>query len=187
MLGYSDRPLRCSDEHKVAIREMTDERSDDDSGDDEQSEESNDARSSVAMLTMPRTHADEVQSIFPPGEHSSLCRNGREQAQREGSCGHGGDAAAVSSANSYSSDTSNPRSGAQELQVTSFQDFVHSGARLRGVNPGGARRLPFIKDEEHKNQCALLASVMESRLSPSQALNRIQCSRHVQRVVRSVR
>ena len=32
--------------------------------------------------------------------------------------------------------------------------------------------------EEHKNQRGLLASVMESRLSPPRALNRIQCSRH---------
>ena len=38
-------------------------------------------------------------------------------------------------------------------------------------------------DEEHKNQRGLLASVMESRLLPSPALNRIQCSRHVQGVV----
>ena len=45
--------IRCSDEHKVAIREMTDERSDNDSGDDEQSEESNNARSSMATLTTP--------------------------------------------------------------------------------------------------------------------------------------
>ena len=44
-MGYSDRPqtIRCSDEHKVAIREMSDERSENDSGDDEQSEESSDA------------------------------------------------------------------------------------------------------------------------------------------------
>ena len=45
LLGYSDRPqtIRCSDEHKVASREMTDERSVGDSGDDEQSEELSDA------------------------------------------------------------------------------------------------------------------------------------------------
>ena len=36
-----------------------------------------------------------------------------------------------------------------------------------------------VKDEQHKNQRGLFASVMESRLSPSPALNRIQCSRHV--------
>ena len=44
-----------------------------------------------------------------------------------------------------------------------------------------------VNDEEHKNQRGLLASVMESRLSPSPAMNRIQCSRHVQRVLRCVR
>ena len=38
-----DPMLRCSDEHKVPFREMTEGRSDHDSGDDEQSEESSDA------------------------------------------------------------------------------------------------------------------------------------------------
>ena len=33
-----------------------------------------------------------------------------------------------------------------------------------------------VKDEEHKNQCGLLASVMESRLSPLTALTRSQYS-----------
>ena len=41
-------------------------------------------------------------------------------------------------------------------------------------------------DEQPRNQCGLLASVMESRLSPSPMLNRIQCSRHVQGVLRCV-
>ena len=44
-----------------------------------------------------------------------------------------------------------------------------------------------VNDEEQKNQCGLLASVMESRLSPSLASTRIQCSRHVQGVLRCVR
>ena len=44
-----------------------------------------------------------------------------------------------------------------------------------------------VNDEEHKNQRGLLASVMKSRLSPSLVLNRIQCSRHVQGVLRCVR
>ena len=41
-------------------------------------------------------------------------------------------------------------------------------------------------DEEHKNQCGLLALAIESRLSPSLVLNRIQGSRHVQGVLRCV-
>ena len=101
----------------------------------------------------------------------------------------------ISSSNSYSSDTSNPRTGAQELQVTSLLDFVHSGARLHGSQSRRGEEVgvheclsdvcdEVVKDEEHKNQCGLLASVMEPRLSPSQALNRID---DVQRVVRSVR
>ena len=143
-------------------------------------------------------HADEEQSILPPGEHSSPCRNTREQAHRKRSIGHGGDADQISSANSYSSDTSNPRTGAQELPITSLQESVHSGASFSG---GQSRRFEevavqeflsdvcdeVVKDEEHKNQCGLLASVTKSRLSPSPVLNRIQGSRHVQRVLRCVR
>ena len=44
------------------------------------------------------TDANDTQmrhkSILLFGQHSRLCRNGREQVQREGSAGHGGDAAA---------------------------------------------------------------------------------------------
>ena len=63
------------------------------------------------------------------------------------------------------------------------------------IKPGGARRLSEdlsdvcgrdANDEQPRNQCGLLASVMESRLSPSPMLNRIQCSRHVQGVLRCV-
>ena len=74
-----------------------------------------------------------------------------------------------------------------------LQDFVHSGARLRGVQSRRCEKvivrkyLSDVNDEEHKNQRGLLASVMKSRLSPSPVLNRIRGSRHVQRVLRCVR
>ena len=60
----------------------------------------------MAMLTTPRTQlAHDMQMRYspflPPGEHSSLCRNGCEQAQRKGSADHGGDADQSSSANSH--------------------------------------------------------------------------------------
>ena len=90
------------------------------------------------------------------------------------------------------------RTRAQKSCVTSLQDFVHSGARLRGGQSRRGEKVAVqeyltdvcdevVNDEEHKNQRGWLASVMESRLSPSQAMNRIQCSRHVQRVLRCVR
>ena len=70
----------------------------------------------MATLTIKDTVAHDTQMRYSPSFlHSSLCRNGREQSQREGSAGHGGEAAAVSLANSYSSDASNLRTGAQEL------------------------------------------------------------------------
>ena len=83
---------------------------------------------------------------------------------------------------------------AQELWVTHFQDFVHSGARLSEVQSRRGEKVivreywsdvcdEVVNDEEHQNQCGLLASVMESKT----VLNRIQCSRHVQRVLRCVR
>ena len=63
-----------------------------------------------------------------------------------------------------------------------------------GVNPGGGEETAVheylsdvgevVNNEGRKNQRGLLASVMKSRLSPSPVLNRIQCSRHVHRVLR---
>ena len=77
--------------------------------------------------------------------------------------GHGGEAAAVSLANSYSSDASNLRTGAQELWVTHFQDFLHSGARLREVQSRRSEKVivreywsdvcdEVVNDKEHQNQ-----------------------------------
>ena len=67
-------------------------------------------------------------------------------------------------ANSYSSDTSSLRIGAQELWVSSLRVFVHRGGKLSG---GQTRRSEKVavheylsdvcgedaNDEEHKNQC----------------------------------
>ena len=57
-----------------------------------------------------------------------------------------------------------PRTGAQELRVTSLQDFVHSGAGLRGGQSRRGEEVAVqeclsdvcdevVKDEENKNQC----------------------------------
>ena len=75
---------------------------------------------------------------------------------------------------------------------------MHSGARLRGVQSMRGEEAAVheylsdvcdevVNDEEHKNLSGLLASVMKSRMSPSLVLNRIQGSRHVQRVLCCVR
>ena len=118
-------------------------------------------------------------------------------AQREGSASHGGDTAAVSSADSYSSDTSSVKTRAQEFWVTSHRDLVHRGGPPSGGQTRRGEKVAVqeclsdvcdevVNDEEHKNQRGLLPAVMESRLSPSPALTRIQCSRHVQGVLRWV-
>ena len=142
-------------------------------------------RSSMATLTIKDTVAHDTQMRYSPSFlHSSLCRNGREQSQREGQ--------PVMEGTQLRSVPENR--SAQELWVTHFQDFVHCGARLSEVQSRRGEKVivrecwsdvcdEVVNDKEHQNQCGLLASVMESRT----VLNRIQCSRHVQRVLRCVR
>ena len=150
-LGYIDRPetIRCSDEHEVAITEMTDERSDNDSGDDEQSEESNDARSSMCDADDTKdTVAHDMQmrnstSFFL--ENTQVCvETDVHRPKEKGQSVMEGTQIRSAQQTATQVDTSNPRTGAQELRVTSLQDFVHSGARLRVVSiQDVARRLPF--------------------------------------------
>ena len=93
--------------------------------------------------------------------------------------------------------TATHRTGSQEFWIASLRDLVHRGGKLSGGQTRRGEKVAVheyfsdvcdevVNDEEHKNQCGLLASVMESRLSPSPALTRIQCSRHVQGVLRWV-
>ena len=146
----------------------------------------------MATLTKPRTWFPTTPrrrgTVHPfSGEHSRLCRNGREQAQKEGSAGHGGDAAAVSSANSYSSDTSSLRTRAQERWVTRLRDFVDTGGKIRGDQTRISGKVVLREylsdvcgevgnDEQHKNQYGLLASVTDSSMTPSPALTRARSS-----------
>ena len=172
---------------------MTDERAD---GDEEQSEESSDAEVIDGDADDSKdTVAHDMQmrnspSFFP--ENTQVCVETDVNRPKEKSIGHGGDSAAVNSANSYSSDTSSLRRGAQEFWVTSLRDLVHRGGKLSGGQTRRSDKVAFqeylsdvcdevVNDEEHKNQCGLHVSVMESRLSPSPALNRIPCSRHERR------
>ena len=89
--------------------------------------------------------------------------------------------------------TATHRTAAQEFWIASLRDLVHRGGKLSGGQTRRGEKVAVqeyfsevVKNEEHKNQCGLVASVMESRLSPSPALTRIQCSRHVQGVLRWV-
>ena len=172
---------------------MTDGRPDNDSGDDEQSEESSDAevtcgdaddtKNAVAYDTQMR-----YSLSFLPVSTQVCVETDVNRPKEKGQPVMEGTQLRSAQQTGNSSDTSSLRTGAQESWATSLRDLVHKGGKKVAVHE-------YLSDvsgedanyDEHKNQCGLLASMMKSRLSPSPELNLIQCSRHVQRVLRCVR
>ena len=127
-------------------------------------------------------HADEVQS------HPSF-RTAVKSASKwtwtgpKRRASHGGDAAAVSSANSYSSDMSSLRIGAQELWVTSLRHLMHSvDTSPVVVKPRGREKVAFRvlewrwrwgRQKWGAQESAWIACVRDGNPDPSPALHRI--------------
>ena len=163
-MGYSDRPqtIRCSDEHKVAFKDMAEDQDGD--SDDEQSEETaDDSKDMVAhdtqMRYSPSFFLDSTQvcvemDVNRPKEKGQPVMEVTQLRSAQQT---------ASQATRQASESELKSSGSQAL------DLVHRGGKLSG---GKTRR--------GREGCRS----MESSLSPSPTLNRIQCSRHVQGVLR---
>ena len=131
LLGYSDRPqtIRCSDEHNFAFRETTDERSDHDCGDDKQSEESSDAEVINGDADDTKeTVAHDTQMRYSPSilpENTQACVETDVNRPKE-------KGQPVMEGTQLRSVQQTATQATRQACVTSLQDFVHSGARLRG-------------------------------------------------------
>ena len=194
--------MRCSDEHKVAFREMTDERSYHDSGDDKQSEESSNAEVINGDADDTKdTVAHDTQMTYSPSflpDRSRVCvetdvNRPKEKGQpvMEGTLLRSAQQTATQ-ATRQASEPELKRAGPQ-----AFETSCTAAASSVVVKPEGEEvavheylsdvRDEVVNDEEHKNQCGLRASVKEPRLSPLPVSSLIQWSRHVQRALRCVR